>query len=296
MLGNFYYERNVNPLSRYQFEDKLGSGAYGIVNRAVNSETKETVAIKQPLQTSGDIFKRFSNEIKFYNLLSDSPFVLRMLDFNSSPFYPFLATEFCNLGNVRSRLWELRINKTRTIALLWQAASALTVAHSRNILHRDIKPDNLLLKTDSQNNWILKLGDPGLACFPAQSVLDFGATRTVRGTECYIAPELYKIGAVYTAAADVFSFGVTAHEMLTSENFLAGSIVNQFGPELNKLMSQMISPEPLVRPQMRYIKNKLAEIYQNEIRIVQDRRFFGSAILMFGMVGLGSYYILKEFE
>jgi len=152
MLGNFYYARNVNPLSHYQFKDKLGAGSYGIVHRAVNSETNETVAIKQPSQASGDIFKRFNNEIKFYNRMSNSPFVLRMLDFNDSPFYPFLATEFCNLGNARSKLWELRINRTRTIALLWQAASALFVAHSRDILHRDIKPDNLLLKTDSQNN------------------------------------------------------------------------------------------------------------------------------------------------
>lgn len=296
MLDNFYYARNINPLGRYEFAEKLGAGAYGIVRRAVNSETNETVAIKQPSQISGDIFKRFSNEIKFYHQMSDSPFVLKMLDFNDNPFFPFLATEFCNLGNARSRLWELRINRTRTIALLWQAASALADAHSRRILHRDIKPDNLLLKTDSQNNWILKLGDPGLACFPAHSILDFGATRTVRGTEFYIAPELYQKGAIYTAAADVFSFGVTAHEMLLGERILAGSTVNAFGPKLNELLSQMVSSEPKTRPQMRYIKNKLAEIYQNEMKLAQDRRFMGSAILLLGIIGLGGYYILKEFE
>ncbi|HRH40877.1 MAG TPA: protein kinase [Pyrinomonadaceae bacterium] len=296
MLDNFYYARNVNPISRYQFKEKLGAGAYGIVHRAVNSETKVTVAIKQPSQTSGDVFKRFSNEIKFYNRMSDSPFILRMLDFNDNPFLPFLATEFCDLGNARSRLWELRINRTRTIALLWQAASALAVAHSRKILHRDIKPDNLLLKTDSQNNWILKLGDPGLACFPARSILDFGATRTAKGTEFYIAPELYQRGAVYTNAADVFSFGVTAHEMLSGERILAGSTVNAFRSELNELLSQMVSSDPKARPQMRFVKNKLAEIYQNEIRIAQDWRFMGGAILLFGIIGLGSYYILKEFE
>lgn len=205
MFENFYYAENVNPLSQYQFIDKLGAGTYGIVHRAINSETNETVAIKQPSRANGDVFKRFRNEIKFYNQMSGSPFVLKMLDYNDSPFYPFLATEYCNLGNVRSRLWELRINRTRTIALIWQAASAIADAHSQDILHRDIKPDNLLLQTDSQNNWILKLGDPGLACFPAKSAFDFGATRTIKGTEFYIAPELYKRGATYTAAADTFS-------------------------------------------------------------------------------------------
>ena len=296
MLDNSYFARNVNPLDCYRFKDRLGTGAYGIVHRAVNSETNETVAIKQPFRTSSDIFKRFSNEIRFYNRMSDSPFVLKMLDFNDNPLHPFIAVEFCNLGNARSRLWELRLNRTRTIALLWQAASALATAHSRDILHRDIKPDNLLLKTDSQNNWILKLGDPGLACFPAQTALDFGATRTVKGTNFYIAPELYHRGAVYTAAADVFSFGVTAHEMLVGERILAGSTVNTFGQELNNLLSQMVSSNPKSRPQMRFVKSRLAEIYHNEVRKAQDRSFVGGTILLLGIIGLGGYYILKEFE
>lgn len=294
MLGRFYYFRNENPLERYRFDEQLGTGAYGVVHRAVNRQTNDIVAIKQPSQLSGDVFKRFRNEIQFYNRMSDSPFVLKMLDYNDDHFSPFLATEYCNLGSVRSRLWELRFNRPRTIALIWQATSALADAHGRGILHRDIKPENLLIKTDSQNNWVLKLGDPGLACFPAKSAFDFGATRTVRGTEYYIAPELYKKGAVYTSEADVFSLGITAYEMLTGERILAGSSINAFGAELNNLLIRMISLDPQSRPRMKLVKKKLAEIYQNEIKIAQDRQFLGGAVLVLGLVGLGGYYFFKE--
>ncbi len=180
--------------------------------------------------------------------------------------------------------------------LLWQAANALADVHRRGMLHRDIKPDNLLLKTDSQNNWTLKLGDPGLACFPARSVFDFGATRTARGTEFYIAPEMYLPGAVFTAAADTFSFGITACEMLTNERIAAGFTINNLGERLNRLLSQMISPNPWERPKMKFVMNELATIYQSEIKEAQLRAEIGGAVVLLGLVGFGGYFLLKSFD
>lgn len=294
MLNYPDYFRNFNPLNRYQLQGKLGNGNYGEVCKAVNSKTRATVALKKPTQVNGDIFKRFCNEIEFYKRMSDSPFVLKMSDYSVSQFSPFLVTEYCNLGNVRSRLWELKINRTRTLLLLWQAANALADVHSRGILHRDIKPDNLLLKNDLQNNWTLKLGDPGLACFPARSIFDFGATRTARGTEFYIAPEMYLPGAIFTAPADTFSFGITAYEMLTSERIVAGSTVSNLGEQLNSLLSRMISSNPQERPQMKLVMNELSEIYQSEVKNAQNRVEIGGAIVLLGLIGLGGYFLLKE--
>lgn len=290
------YFISLNPLDRYRLFEQLGKGAYGGVYRAVDSKTGMTVALKKPLQASGNIFKRFRNEVEFYRRMSDSPFVLRMSDSNVSPLSPFLVTEFCNLGNVRSRLWELKTNRTRTLLLLWQAAHALSDVHSRGILHRDIKPENLLLKNDSQNNWTIRLGDPGLACFPARSVFDFGATRTARGTEFYIAPEMYLPGAVYTAAADTFSFGVTAYEMLTGERAAAGSMINNLGEPLNNLLSRMISSNPLERPQMKIVMREFSTAYQSEIKKARNRLETGGIIVLLGLIGLGGYFLLNEFE
>jgi serine/threonine protein kinase len=294
MLNYPDYFRNFNPLNRYQLQEKLGKGAYGEVYKAVNSKTGVTVALKKPAQVNGDIFKRFCNEIEFYKRTSNSPFVLKMSDYSVSQSSPFLVTEYCNLGNVRSRLWELKINRTRTILLLWQAANALADVHSHGMLHRDIKPDNLLLKNDPQNNWTLKLGDPGLACFPARSIFDFGATRTARGTEFYIAPEMYLPGATFTAAADTFSFGVTAYEMLMSERVVAGSTVSNLGKQLNSLLTQMISLNTQERPQMKLVMNELSAIYQSEVKKAQNRVEIGGAIVLLGLIGLGGYVLLKE--
>lgn len=296
MLNYPDYFKNINPLNRYELQEKLGKGAYGEVYKAVNSKTGATVALKKPAQVNGDIFKRFCNEIEFYKRMSHSPFVLKMSDYNVSQISPFLVTEYCNLGNVRSRLWELKINRTRTLSLLWQAANALAEVHSRGMLHRDIKPENLLIQSDSQNNWTLKLGDPGLACFPARSVFDFGATRTARGTEFYIAPEMYLPGAVFTAAADTFSFGVTAYEMLTSDRIAAGSTIYNLGERLNNLLNRMISPNPAERPQMRFVMNELATIYQSEIKEAQLRAEIGGAVVLLGLIGFGGYFLLKSFD
>lgn len=287
---------SLNPLDRYRLFEQLGKGAYGEVCRAVNAETGETVALKKPMQVSGDIFKRFRNEVEFYRRMSNSPFVLKMSDYNVGRFSPFLVTEFCNLGNARSRLWELKTNRTRTLLMLWQASNALADVHSRGMLHRDIKPENLLLKNDSQNNWTLRLGDPGLACFPARSVFDFGATRTARGTEFYIAPEMYLPGAVYTTAADTFSFGITAYEMLAGERVAAGSMIRTFGEPLNNLLSRMISSNPLERPQMKFVMSEFSTIYQSEIKKAQVCIETGGIIVLLGLVSLGGYFLLQEFE
>ncbi len=81
--------------------------------------------------------------------------------------------------------------------------------------------------------------------------------------------------------------------MLTGERILADSNVNTLGSGLNNLLSQMISSNPEARPQMKFVKNKLAEIYQNEIKIAQDRQIVGGVVLLLGLIGLGSYFTLK---
>jgi serine/threonine-protein kinase len=295
MFDYFNFLGSFNPLNRYQLHESLGSGTYGNVHRAIDSRTTHTVALKRPSQTNGDIFRRFCNEVKFYQLMNNSPYILKMLDYNLSPFSPFLVTEYCSLGSVRSKLWELRFNRLRTIALIWQAASALADVHSRGLLHRDFKPDNLLLMTDSQNNWILKLGDPGLACFPVTSAFDFGATRTIRGTEFYIAPELYKPNASYTAAADAFSFGVTAIEMLSGggKRPIAGTKVLDYSENLNNLLTQMISVNPQERLDMISVVKTLVGIYKEEIQKEQNLKL-GVGLGILAIFGIGGYFLLKE--
>lgn len=293
MYGNRYHRPDSGSLEKYQLYERIGQGSYGIVHRAINHNTGLVVALKQPLLNHGDIFKRFCNEIDFYSRMQDSPFVVKMLDFSLDPYGAFLAVEFCNKGTVRDRMWELQINRIRTIALLWQAASAIVDLHNREIFHRDIKPENLFLMVDAGNNWIIKLGDPGLVCFPAMSVFDFGASRTPKGTEYYIAPELYLQFAVYDASCDIFSFGVTAHEMLTGSRVIGGSTIIGQGMKLDNLLIRMVSLNPSMRPSASRMKKELADIYNEELAAAKSRKEFG---LLVGVVlaGIGIGHLLAK--
>ena len=289
MIDYRIYLSDENPSDKYQIQNELGSGSYGKVWCATNKRTGRFVAIKKPVQNNGDIYQRFCNEIDFYQRMSDSPFVVKMLDSNTNSFDSFLVTEFCNLGSARSRMWELNLNRTRTIGLLAQLAHALSDVHNRGMLHRDIKPDNLLLKTDEQNLWSLKLGDPGLACFPATSAFDFGATRTVRGTEFYIAPELGYPRAIYTKAADAYSFGVTAVEMLSGHRPSANTLIQDYSVNLNNLLSKLISSDPRIRPNMSNVVRELVLIHQQEIQ--KTRIITGVGL---GAAILGIYFLTKK--
>lgn len=288
MFGDRYQSLDSGTLEIYELYERIGQGSYGTVHRAINRKTGGIVAIKQPISTRGDIFKRFSNEIDFYSRTRNSPFVAKMLDFSLNRTGAFIAIEFCNKGTVRDRIWELQINRIRTIALLWQTASALADLHYSGILHRDIKPENLFLMVDVGNDWILKIGDPGLVCFPAKSVFDFGATRTAKGTEFYIAPELYRPFAVYNASCDVFSLGVTAHEMLTGRRVIGGSLITGQGEKLDKLLTRMVSLNPSVRPSASEVRNELTPIYNAELVAGKNRN---EIVLLVGItlavIGIG---------
>lgn len=294
MLDYFDYSLDGNSVKRYQLHESLGQGAYGQVWRATDSENNSIVALKKPTQTSGDIFKRFRNEVKFYQQMRGCPHILQMFDYNINSLSPFLTTEYCNLGNARSRMWELKFNRIRTIGLAFHAAAALSDVHNNGLLHRDIKPDNMLLRTDMQGNWMLKLGDPGLACFPARHVFDYGATTTVKGTEAYIAPELYNYGAEYTAAADTFSLGISIVEMLTGNRPLAGAKIQEFSSDLNSLLSRMVSSNPQERPKMSDVKKLILYNYQVEVQKSQNRVEVGIGLCILGAIGLGGYFLLKD--
>lgn len=290
MFVSTYYKLNSGSLDLYESHERIGTGSYGTVHRAIDRDTGRVVAIKQPKAPNGDIFKRFCNEIDFYSQTADSPFVVKMLDHNLSHFRPFIALEFCNNGNVRDRMWETQINRTRTIGLLWQIATAITDFHARGILHRDLKPENLMLSADVNNNWIAKVGDPGMVCFPQRSVFDFGATRTAKGTLHYIAPELYTSNAIYRAPCDIFSFGITAYEMLTGRRIMGGSLVSGLGGKLDNLLTRMVSLSPSARPTAAQITSEFAIIYHDELASAKTRREIGLLIgTVLAAIGIGHF-------
>ncbi len=231
----------------YIIEEQKGRGATGTVYSARRGRDNRQVAIKFLHNLDYTAFSRFQREAWAYGHFNDCPYIVSLLDHDLSGTPPYLVEEFCVHGSGRDRLSFLRSQPTLTTALLIHVAVALETVHGRGCLYRDLKPDNLLLTAAPSGGYIMKLGDAGLICLPGEYGLPL-ATRNALGTVPYMAPELFRRGAVYTKEAEVFAFGVTACEMLINLRPTAGSLITSGPALLRGLLQRMIAADPALRP------------------------------------------------
>jgi eukaryotic-like serine/threonine-protein kinase len=244
----------------YVIEEERGSGATSKVYSARRVRDNRQVAIKF-LQQRGHIARtRFRREAWAYDQFRDCPFVVRLLDQNLMGASPYLVQEFCVHGSARQQLGFLRSQPKTTIALLGHVAVALETIHRRGCLYRDLKPDNLLLTENESRQYVMKLGDAGLICLPGEYGLPL-ATRNALGTLPYMAPELFQQGAQYSREAEIFAFGVTACEMLTTIRPVAGSSIILGPGEVRSLLQRMIAKAPAERPTISQVRSELQRAY-----------------------------------
>ncbi|WOH09498.1 hypothetical protein DCAR_0728955 [Daucus carota subsp. sativus] len=197
----------------------LGRGAYGIVCTALNSETREEVAIKKIGNAFVDVIdaKRTLREIKLL-LHMDHGNVIAIKDIIRPPekesfndVYIVYELMEMDLHKIISSNQQLTDKHCRYI--LYQLLRGLKYVHSANVLHRDLKPSNLLLNV----NCDLKIGDFGLARTASLTDLTTGVV-----TRWYSAPELLLNYSEYTAAIDIWSVGCILGEILTRRPLFPG--------------------------------------------------------------------------
>jgi serine/threonine protein kinase len=159
--------------------------------------------------------------------------------------------------------------------------------HDLGTYHQDIKPDNLLLTKNAFGNYVLKLGDAGMSCLlPSNSIFN-NATYTIQGTPSYIAPELFQ-GYQYSEKADVFSFGVTCHELLTGIRPIAGQFVTREPAEMQNLIQRMISINANNRPDIEQVISEMAQI-SNALKSKQDIKDLLGRLLKAGAIVGGAF-------
>lgn len=247
-MNDWNYPHYLQPTlsTKYQLIDKIGAGANGNVFTA-RTEDDQVVAIKYPAHTNPKSRERFQNEIKIYLELQACPFIVKILDFSLDPKAPFLVMEFCKYGNARSQhAWFMNYSRDG-IRLLLGIAEAVRRFHDIGTYHRDIKPDNLLMDKDFFGNYTLKLGDAGMSCMLPNQNSILNATYSLQGTPKYIAPELLQ-GRSFSAAADIFSLGVTMHELLAGERPYSSQKITSGPIEMRNLIQRMIDSDPNRRP------------------------------------------------
>lgn len=241
---------------RYRIDSRIASGGMGDVWKGTDDVLDRTVAIKimlSALLEEPGFVKRFHAEAKTMAGINH-PGVVRIYDFGNDQHLAYLIMELIE-GDPLSRTLNKvgRLTPARTMLLIAQAADALQAAHDKGIVHRDVKPGNLLVRP----NGTLVLTDFGIARSAAASQLT--ATGAVMGTASYLAPEQAS-GVGASAASDVYSLGVVAYQCLTGHRPYDGdtpleiamkhvtgtpkAMPNDIPPVVRQIVERAMSKEP----------------------------------------------------
>jgi eukaryotic-like serine/threonine-protein kinase len=205
----------MQSVGDYELIEKVAEGGMGAVYRARRRDGGAIVAIKiMPQHMAGNpvLVKRFEQEF-FAAQRLDHPNIVRALDFGETGGVPYLVMEFVegeSLGQKIQR--EGRLSEAEAIRIIAQVAQGLHRAHKMNLVHRDIKPDNVMVMPDGT----AKLCDLGLV---KELETDLNLTRTGRGlgTPHFMAPEQFRNAKNADLRCDIYALGATLYMMVTGE-------------------------------------------------------------------------------
>ncbi len=200
-------------LGQYEILDIIGRGGMATVYRAHQPSMDRDVAVKVisgELSSNPDFIARFEYEARLIAHLQHAH-ILPVYDFGREDQILYLAMRLVDGGSLDQRLRQGPLPLTDVGRLFPQIASALTYAHNEGVVHRDLKPNNILLDK-SGNPYLTDFGIAKLV----QSSVAMTATGTVMGTPSYMSPEQWR-GGTLDARADIYALGVMLYEMLTGK-------------------------------------------------------------------------------
>jgi serine/threonine-protein kinase len=222
-------KRKENQIGRYRILGELGRGAMGVVYKAEDPSLDRVVALKT-ISLAGDADgrkdyeKRFMLEARAAGKLTH-PNIVTIFDFGEEEDLAYMAMELLEGSDLRTRMRQGEIPPMEAVEIALQVADGLGFAHETGVVHRDIKPGNIML---------LERG--------AVKIMDFGIARMrhadhktstgmVLGTPRYMSPEQIA-GQAVDQRSDIFSLGTVFYEMLTRTMLFAGDDVNQIAHNL----------------------------------------------------------------
>lgn len=214
MIGTLFCDR-------FQILEVLGGGGMGMVYRAKHLMMQRSVAIKilhTKMIGNPDALKRFKVEAKAASNFSH-PNILNIFDFGiSNEGQPYMVMDFLDGLNLSALLEnEGRVSSGRAVNMFLQTCSALAHAHAKEIIHRDVKPSNIMLVEFEGRKDFVKLVDFGIAKVLNPSIPEAeNLTRTgeVFGSPLYMSPEQCK-GQVLDVRADIYSFGAVMYRVVS---------------------------------------------------------------------------------
>ncbi|HET6571078.1 MAG TPA: protein kinase, partial [Solirubrobacterales bacterium] len=198
---------------RYRLEAKLGSGGMSTVYLARDETLDRPVAVKvmhREMSEQEDQLQRFRQEARAVAKLTH-PNVVAVIDAGEDGGHPYIVFEYVEGETLKQRINRVgALDPQEALAYAIEIARGLTVAHGRNMVHRDIKPQNVLIDAEGR----AKLTDFGISRQLEQDGMT--ATGRVLGTTDYVAPE-QAMGHPVDPRSDVYSLGVVLYEMLAGQ-------------------------------------------------------------------------------
>ena len=238
-------QQATQTLGDYRLLRKLGEGGMGAVYEAEHAKLKRRVALKVLPQkfTSNAVFlERFQREAQSAAALNHSN-IIQLYDIGEDRGFHFFGMELVDGESAKDRLRrEGKLPCGEALQVVEAVASALEYAHQHGIIHRDIKPDNIMLRSDGQ----VKLADLGLAKKTEDADNSVTQTGTGLGTPYYMAPEQAEDAARVDHRADIYALGITLLHMLTGKRPYDGD--SAYGIILAHSMKPLPTGEELGTP------------------------------------------------
>ena len=260
-------------ISHYKITEKLGEGGMGVVYKATDTELNRPVALKflapHPLQDE-EGRKRFRREAQAAAAL-DHPNICTVYEIGQADDQSFIAMAFLEGRPLSKKIGDGPLKLPEALSIAIQMAEGLEAAHEKGIVHRDIKPDNVMLMKGSRG--LVKLMDFGLAQLAESSKL----TRegTTLGTPIYMSPE-QALGEPTDSRSDVWGLGVVLYEMVAGRPPFQGevdqaviyAIVNEQHEPLTALRTGV--PKELERIADKCLAKDAEERYQHVTDLLVD--------------------------
>ncbi len=264
-------------INQYKVISAIGKGGMGEVFLAEDTKLKRQVALKilpPEFAEDKDRMSRFVREAQSASALNH-PNIITIYEIGESDGTHFIATEFIEGETLSKHLKGENISLKSVLDIATQIASALQTAHSAGIVHRDIKPDNVMIRADG----LAKILDFGIAKLSVASASADASSEDataikpqstspgmIIGTANYMSPEQAK-GKVVDARTDIFSFGIVFYEMLTGKRAFEGETALE---SISSILKDEPQPVSQILPE---VPGEIERIVNKTLRKDREERY-----------------------